>query len=206
MCPGPTFDRVYVALKGQLTGGAFAPGEHLEPVAIGQELNASITPVRDALHRLVGERIVEAPRHDGFRVPAPTEAELRDLYGWNRELVELAIRRRAVARSRDVPAEPPVENMSLSDRAAHLFRRLARRAGSAELEAAIEGLSDRLAALRGVEARVFDDAMAEIDALCALLANEDMAALRRGINLYHRRRQRAVPDLLATARQRRDPP
>ena len=79
--------------------GRFAPGEHLEPVAIGRELNASITPVRDVLHRLVGERLVEAPRHDGFRMPSPTEAELRSLYGWNSELIDIGLRRlRGVAK------------------------------------------------------------------------------------------------------------
>ena len=95
MSPGPTFDRVYLALKEQVAAGSFAPGDHLEPAVIGEDLNASITPVRDALHRLVGERIVEAPRNDGFRVPAPTEAELRDLYGWNRDLLDLALRKRS---------------------------------------------------------------------------------------------------------------
>ena len=67
MSPGPIFERVYLALKAQVTSGAFAPGDRLEPAALGEALNASITPVRDALHRLVGERIVEAPRNEGNR-------------------------------------------------------------------------------------------------------------------------------------------
>lgn len=87
--PG-TFDRVYAALKQRLREGAFHPGDKLEPAALSDELNASVTPVRDALHRLVGERMVEAPRHEGFRAPLPTESALRQLYAWHLDLVLLA--------------------------------------------------------------------------------------------------------------------
>jgi DNA-binding FadR family transcriptional regulator len=203
MSPGPTFERVYRALKEELTGGKFAPGEHLEPALIGEHLNASITPVRDALHRLVGERIVEAPRNNGFRVPAPSEAELRDLYGWNRDLLDLAVRRRLpgsvgaalhASRPNAMPAGPSTAT------AADLFRRVARRSGNPEHEAAAENLNDRLAAIRIVERQLFADIEEEIAALRALLDDGDLAALRRGIAAYHRRRQRSTPELLIASR------
>lgn len=200
MSPGPTFDRVYLALKEQLMSGRFAPGDHLEPVTIGEELNASITPVRDALHRLVGERMVEAPRNDGFRVPAPTEAELRDLYGWNCRLVELALGRRASARAALLgtgSAESPDMSTFV---AADLFRLIARRSGSPEHERAVENLSDRLGALRVTEQRLFEDAGEELSLLLAAFREDDAAALRRGVGAYHRRRQRSVPEILVAAR------
>jgi DNA-binding GntR family transcriptional regulator len=199
--PGPTFDRVYLALKEQLTSGRFAPGDHLEPSALGDELSASITPVRDALHRLVGERIVEAPRNDGFRVPAPTEAELRHLYGWNGDLVELALRARAAPALRltgGKPADPfPVADLQAVT--AELFRRIGRRSGNPEIEAAIDNLSDRLGALRLVEAALFADAADELAAIQAAWVAEDMLMLRRCSAAYHRRRQRQAPEILATA-------
>lgn len=207
MSPGPTFDRVYLALKEQVTGGFFAPGNHLEPAAIGEELNSSITPVRDALHRLVGERLVEAPRNDGFRIPAPTEAELRDLYGWNGALLELALRRRP--RRPALPlllgagrAEPSTLEIGS---AAHLFSEIARRSGDPEHECAVENLNDRLGAMRIAEERLFEDLGEELAALRAALAGGDLAALRRGIATYHRRRQRCAPQLLLAARLPRDP-
>jgi DNA-binding GntR family transcriptional regulator len=204
MSPGPTFDRVYPALKEQLMSGRFAPGDHLEPAAIGQELNSSITPVRDALHRLVGEKLVEVPRNDGFRVPSPTEAELRDLYRWNGVLLEQALRQRPSATAAAVPhrgEEQDVAPGSAARSAAELFRHMARRSGNAELEAAVENVSDRLAALRVVEARVFADLAEELAGLCALLADANTGPLRRAIAAYHRRRQRCVPDLLVAARR-----
>ena len=200
MSPGPTFDRVYLALKEQLMSGRFTPGDHLEPMTIGEELNASITPVRDALHRLVGERLVEAPRNDGFRVPAPTEAELRDLYGWNCRLLDLALGRRASARVALLgtgSAEPPDIATFM---AADLFRLIAHRSGSPEHERAVENLNDRLGALRVAEQRLFEDAAEEFSSLAAAFRESDIAALRRGVGAYHRRRQRRVPEILVAAR------
>jgi hypothetical protein len=194
--PGPTFDRVYLALKEQVTSGRFAPGDHLEPSALGYELNASITPVRDALHRLVGERLVEAPRNDGFRVPAPLEAELRELYGWNSQLLNLALRGRdkrgaAAGETHPAPAAPS---------AADLFRRIARMSGNAEHEAAIASLNERLAALRVAEGRIFEDIADELGRMQAALDVRAYADLRRHVAAYHRRRQRRVPEILASAR------
>ena len=204
MSPGPTFDRVYLALKDQLMSGSFAPGDHLEPATIGADLNSSITPVRDALHRLVGERMVEAPRNDGFRVPAPTEAELRDLYDWLRQLLELALRRPG-SHGR-APALRGAEQGigAATENAADLFRRVARRSGSDEHQAAVEYLNDRLAALRIAEGCVIDNVEEELAALRSSWEAGDFAALRRGVAAYHRRRQRCVPEILVAARSLAD--
>ena len=94
--PG-TFERVYAAIKRQLREGVFRPGDRLEPAVLSEQLNASVTPVRDALHRPTGERLVEAPRHEGFRVPMLTETMLRHLYAWHRDLLLLALARRRAA-------------------------------------------------------------------------------------------------------------
>lgn len=197
MSPGPTFDRVYLALKEQLTSARLEPGYHLEPSALGDELSASITPVRDALHRLVGERLVDAPRHDGFRVPAPTEAQLRDLYGWNREVLELALRRGSEGRTRGSTRTIGNDHSLVSHAGpADLFRAVVALSGSPEHAAALEGLNDRLAAVRAVEEQLFADWLDELEALRQVLASEDVRVQRRVIAAYHRRRQRSVPELL----------
>ena len=54
MTPSGTFERVYFALKDKLRRGLLKPGERLEPAALSDELFASVTPIRDALHRLAG--------------------------------------------------------------------------------------------------------------------------------------------------------
>lgn len=194
MSPGPTFDRVYAALKEQLATGRWLPGDHLEPAVLGDDLGASITPVRDALHRLVGERLAEAPRHDGFWVPAPTEAQLRELYGWHGDLLAWASRQRRTAWSRTARDD------AFAD-ACPLFREIARAAQNAELDRAIAGAGERLAAFRLREPDVFEDVPQELASLQLCIRDADDRRLRRELAAYHRRRQRAAPLLLAALRR-----
>src|SRR5689334_1321709 len=99
MNAGVTFERVYFALKDLLGSARFAAGHHLEPAVLSQDLNVSITPVRDALHRLAGEGLVDTSRGEGFRTPAVTEVGLRHLYRWNAALLDLAVRARTAPRT-----------------------------------------------------------------------------------------------------------
>ena len=200
MSPGPTFDRVYRELKERLMAAEFAPGEHLEPVALGETLNTSATPVRDALQRLAGERLVDAPLHEGFRAPAPTEPELRDLFEWTAKLVELALRQGSPGPShRDTGSRP--EFAPGPESAADLVFAIVCKTGSDEHAAAMAGLLDRLAPVRTVEHLLFEDIDEEFVELQLLLASGNAGELRRGIAAYHRRRVRAVSDLLAALRR-----
>lgn len=200
MSPGPTFDRVYQALKGRLLAAGFAPGEHLEPTALGEELHASVTPVRDALHRLAGERLVEAPFHDGFCAASFTEAELRDMFGWSATLIDLALRGVWV-QSTSIGPNPTRSGADYPGEVSELFMSMIQGLGPCELAMAIEGIVERLAAVRTVEPAVFDDTAEELGELHFLHSSGNGAALRRGVANYHRRRQRAVPDLLAALRR-----
>ena len=200
MSPGPTFDRVYRALKGRLLAAGFAPGENLEPAALGEELHASVTPVRDALHRLAGERLVAAPFHDGFCAASFTEAELRDMFGWSATLIDLALRRARVQTTAISPDPTRVDSDHPRD-ASELFMTMIHALGPCEHAMAIEGIVERLATVRTVEPAVFDDTAEELAELHFLHASGNGGALRRGVATYHRRRQRAAPDLLAALRR-----
>src|SRR5690349_24957565 len=123
MTPPGTFERVYAAIKQRLRDGAYRPGTRLEPAALSDELNASVTPVRDALHRLTGERLVEAPRHEGFRAPMMTETLLRQLYAWHLDLLLLAVMRH---RGAFPAADAPVSAGAVHERQNALFPSLTR--------------------------------------------------------------------------------
>lgn len=194
--PG-TFERVYAAIKLQLRQGMFRPGDRLEPAILSAALNASVTPVRDALHRLTGERLVEAPRHDGFRVPALTEATLRHLYAWHRDLLLLAIANRqpAVCAAADrMPPSPAAAGPA--ERHNALFLLLARMTGNPEHVLALESLIERLEPVQRLECVLLDAIEEESGDISTAIRTQDGKMLRRCLIRYHRRRARIVPELL----------
>jgi DNA-binding GntR family transcriptional regulator len=196
MSPGATFERVYLALKEQILSGAFPPGSALEPAALSAELVASITPVRDALHRLVGERLVQTPRGDGFRMPIHTEASLRDLYGWNLRLLQLAARtRRGSGAGPNRGRQAAGDGDDLASRTGRLFEAIAGLSGSFEQVAAVSSLNDRLHRLRREE-QALVDGLPEVEAMEIAFESGDRPALRRQLGGYHRRRIARVSSLL----------
>lgn len=185
--PG-TFERVYGALKAEIRSGRYRPGDRLEPAALSATLNASVTPIRDALHRLTGERLVEAPAHEGFRVPLLTEAGLRQLYRWHHRLLALAMKSPAA-----LAGQSAAEDIELRD--ALLAR--ARLSGEPELIAALESATDRLGALVPHETALLGSSVDdEREAVLASLGRGEAALLRRLLNAATRHRLRIVPALL----------
>jgi len=198
MSSGATFERVYHELKRMLAEGELPPGSPIEPALIGKQIASSITPIRDALHRLTGERLVEAPNHNGFRVPLPTETALRDLYEWNAQLVGLAARRiRGPVEANSAPDVGSGEDFGAAT--ARLFVEIAREGGSAEHLRAIQRLNDRLAPFRRIERKVLGGIAEEFRYLALHLARGERATLIKLLDRYSRRRLSAVPQLLAAA-------
>jgi hypothetical protein len=188
-----TFERVYRAVRANLLRGAYRPGEAIESRQVGAELFASVTPVRDALYRLAGERLIEASPHDGFRVPLLTENALRDLIRWQ-EMLALTALRMATPR---IGVEVP-DAESDAERSRHIFRAIADLSACAELQIAMSLASDRLEAVRHLERRFLPDLDLELGRLEHALALADRPGLRHNLARYRTRRIRLVPDLLTT--------
>jgi DNA-binding GntR family transcriptional regulator len=198
MTPPGTFDRVYAAIKQRLREGVYRPGTRLEPALLSDELNASVTPVRDALHRLTGERLVEAPRHEGFRAPMMTETMLRQLYAWHLDLLMLAvIKHRAVAVAEDILIDGTNSETPVHRRQNAIFDAIATAVGNSEHAAALEGLSQRLEPVQRLEEAFLNDTEAETSEILRSLRARDRKALRASLLRYHRRRVRIIPELLA---------
>jgi DNA-binding transcriptional MocR family regulator len=195
MSSGQTFERVYASLKAQVVEGRYAPGERLEPGMLADELFASVTPVRDALHRLVGEGLIVSPRADGFHMPMLTEPALRDLYAWNRAVVLVALAERS--RWRTLEARPDED----CAQASMLFASISNLSGNDEHRTAVLRLNERLEAVRRAEAVVVADE-AEVPQLATAFRREDRTALRAGISRYHRRRLKLTPDILTVLHKR----
>ncbi|WP_449472612.1 GntR family transcriptional regulator [Sphingobium chungangianum] len=190
MNAGVTSERVYDALKLRLLSGEILPGTRLEPATFAELLVSSVTPVRDALHRLAGEHIVEMRPTEGFQLPFVTEPGLRDLLAWNADLLHLALRHWS-------NAEPPQrEDLVFTDYAGGLrvlFAAIAGRSGNVELGRHIEAASDRLTAARNAESRQLPDPAGELTELAAVLIEGDARAIGRRIAAHHRLCAKFVP-------------
>lgn len=195
MNSGPTSERVYAALKAKLLANAFAPGARLDPALLASDLASSVTPVRDALHLLTGERLVDTRVGDGFHVPHLTGPGLEDLYAWSAEVLLLSLRYRAVpADGSSAPVLGAGE--TVANRTAILFDRIAGRSVNREHALATRLLGDRLHAVRTVEPAVVGDTDDTLAAIEAVVAADDIAALRKTIAAYHRRRRRLAFDIV----------
>lgn len=198
MTPPGTFERVYAAIRQRLREGVYRPGDRLEPAHLSDELNASVTPVRDALHRLTGERLVDAPRHEGFRVPMMTETLLRHLYAWQLDLLLLALtKRQAMTLADEILAETVSADAPPHDRQNALFLALARAAANPEHTAAVDLLVHKLEPIRRLERSFLDEMDVETSEIARALHAHNRKALRSSLIRYHRRRERIVPELIA---------
>jgi DNA-binding GntR family transcriptional regulator len=193
--PG-TFERVYSAIRERLVGGVFNPGDRLEPALLSDELNSSVTPVRDALHRLTGERLVEAPRNTGFQVPVLTETMLRHMYSWHLDLLLLALGSRTRTSAEPAAIGLPREDVPQHLKMNALFLELAGRSGNPEHKIAMTSVAGRLGSVQAVESALLDAIELETEAILEAIRTGDRAALRQSLTRYHRRRQRIVPELL----------
>lgn len=186
MSPLQAMERSYATLKQLLREGRYAPGVRLEANRLAGELGVSMTPVRDVLHRLVGEGLVEASTGEGFHVPRYSEAALRDLYEWHSALVLMAVRT-----ARNPLTMDELEGETVAAQTALLFERIGEMAPNREIRPAIASAADRLHPFRLIESEVLEPLIGELDELTVI-----DSGLPQAVRRYHLRRMKAVPELI----------
>jgi len=72
-------DRAYRAMKQELISGHFAPGQVLVIRQLASNLGISTTPIREALQRLVAERILEVQKNRSIAIPLLSATTFREL-------------------------------------------------------------------------------------------------------------------------------
>jgi DNA-binding GntR family transcriptional regulator len=89
----PRGERVLTELKARLLAGDFPLGRRLGEERLATALGVSRTPVREALHRLHSEGLVQRDAEGGFRPTVPDVIGMRTLYEVRIGLEVQALRR-----------------------------------------------------------------------------------------------------------------
>jgi DNA-binding GntR family transcriptional regulator len=197
MSPGNTMMRVYAELSTRVVTGDFAPGERLDPMRLAIEHSASATPVRDALHRLTGERLLETFHQEGFRIPIVTETTLRSLYSWGIELIALI--GKASQHGSNAMGADDVDARDVDFGV--ILVSLSTQSSNYEHRAAISNFVQRTARFRFAEFAVIDDAPS-VSAISRAFREGERALVRSGMTDFYRRRLRHVPEIAALLRPR----
>lgn len=90
-------ESVYRRIRTALMGGQYAPGQRLRIGALAEQFGVSITPVREAIFRLVSEGALAMRAATAVSVPLLTADELREIQ-LTRSLLEGALAERAATR------------------------------------------------------------------------------------------------------------
>lgn len=186
-----TADRIVHDLKHMLKHGELGIGIPLVVHTLANSFGVSITPVRDALNRLVGEQLVELQPGGGFAVPRVTRERAVSLYEWHADIIGAILK-----------AEPdpdklgpvpellrigPADARVVAALTVDLFDRLASSARNPERQRALVRVADRLHMLRLHEGHLARQG-AELQSLWQVLRSGDKRAIRLAVARYHRRR------------------
>jgi len=84
--------RIYDHLREQVLSGEIPPYQHLIETKIAKEIKASRTPVREALHSLELEGLIESIPRVGYVVKPINEAEVEEICEIRKAVEEIAAR------------------------------------------------------------------------------------------------------------------
>jgi DNA-binding GntR family transcriptional regulator len=106
--------KVYDYLREQLLSGEIPPHQHLIEAKIAEEIGTSRTPVREALHSLELEGLIESVPRVGYMVRPISEQEVEEICEI-RTVIEGLAGNWAMEKARDQLAAELEKNISLSE-------------------------------------------------------------------------------------------
>lgn len=193
---------LHANIRKALRSGRYVPGEWLDHAALAAEFHTSEMPVRLALHRLVGEGLLQPHARGGVHLPLPTEAELRDRYTWMQHMLQMACdigANHAVSvEVRRVGIASPDDD--LAKRTWQLFDAIAQAAALSPLRREVKRSNDWLAPIRRTKCHLIDGAFEELVHLNQYWQARDMRRLKTALHDYHERRRQLVPSIVMTLR------
>jgi DNA-binding FadR family transcriptional regulator len=192
-----TFTRIYSGLREELRDARLGPGAQIRVDQTAQRYGTSATPVREALARLVGERLVVGDRSHGYYVPCLSGDAIRDLLTVNELLVMAALRaRRSAQLSGELEAHMRGDSLMLA---------ILDSADAPILTDAGRLAFERLAQMRAVEEDVLDPS-GQREASDAPDQSASSGGTAGYVRRYHARRRRVAAALARVIARRAAPP
>ncbi|MGA1809826.1 MULTISPECIES: GntR family transcriptional regulator [Sphingobium] len=186
-----TADRIHREIKKLIMAGKFTPGLPLTVQSLADEFGTSTSPVRDALNRLVGERLVETQGGGGFALPEITKRNVYHLYSYHADLVRTIVK--VMVRLEEMGSPPAfvvnrsAHGLALAYATAEFFSLLASCSPNPEHLDAIVQAGERLAILRLHEGPIGRQGE-ELATLWNVTRSGNRNATRIAMWQYHRRR------------------
>lgn len=99
--------RIYGQMRGALMDGQFEPGERLTISSLAEQFGTSITPVREAIFRLVSERALEMRAATAVHVPRLDATRLREV-----QLIRVELEGAAAERAAQIITEKQLAELT----------------------------------------------------------------------------------------------
>ena len=193
------FRRALLELRERLLDGRLPPGTRILAAEFASELKLSQTPVREALSRLSGERLLEDRRGEGVYVRRLSRSDIADLYRLNLAYLLIGLEPGRPLRGPVVVPRPDETEVDPVVTAEQIFLGWMLQAASPALLAAFNTAQLQIGAVRRLEAQVIPELAQEARALAIASAAADAAPDRsdwlQHLRLFHMRRLRLVGQL-----------
>ena len=201
--PQTSADRAYEHLRQMVMTYQFLPGEKINERALAMQVQASRTPLREALNRLASEGLVTATMNEGFACRPLDPKVIFDLYEL-RAAMESHAARLATERSSKseiLQLEELLEAATASDQHAELVERdvqfhemIAKLSGNHELLRTLQTINTRVYFIRWIDRvnRQQETDMAHQHIYSAMLAGDGTLAATLMYGHIHRRMEHII--------------
>lgn len=192
---------VYERIKNWLLAQTLVPGQLLQIGVLADELGVSTTPVREALTRLVAERMIMSVPKRGFFARTPSEEDILGLYSVNQAILDAAVFRwpqqgeaggKAAGEAVMQISVQECNAEQLARQTSELFLQIATRSGVGEFVDIIRNMNDRLHHARVLECELIQDVFVGLANVAELAAAQKQQQLRQALKTYHEERLRLV--------------
>jgi len=191
--------KIYDHLREQLLSGEILPSEHLIEAKIAKGIGTSRTPVREALHNLELEGLIESIPRVGYVVKSVNEAEVEEICEI-RTAIEGVAARWAMEKSLQKLIEALRENISISeekavrgdpkifiDLDAQFHEIIARQSGSKRLQELGQTLRRHMLRYRAQSIYLMDNVLRAIDGhkgILEAIEKGDVEEVNRAIRFH----------------------